>query len=343
MFDIETDFPLTPLQYIHDPWLNKYDVRLLVKRLDLLDRNISGNKAYKLLYNLHEAQRKGINTLVSFGGPYSNHLHALAATGHRYGFKTVGIIRGAQPKKLGETLVDLTQWGMALRYMSNNDYRYYRQQLAVDASTPLDCFDHLHEPYYVIPEGGSNVLGAAGCRLIIEEIERQLSGCYDYVAVACGTGATLAGIASGLSGTKVALGIAVLKANYIDQEVLRLMQQIADASGADKPVSNNWRMLHDYHCGGYAKFGSSLVEFMQRFSTVSDIPLEPIYTAKLFYAIYQLVESNYFSAGDTIVVVHTGGLQGLRGMAKKITRLQQLTVTADTVSNNEEIDSGLSL
>ncbi len=327
-----------PLQSVRESVLAEYGIELLVKRLDLINEDLSGNKAFKLRFNLQHARSQGIENLLSFGGPFSNHLHALAAAGHSYDFKTVGIIRGEKPVKLNATQEDLVRWGMVLRFVSREQFRRYRQvlladnggqksdQAASELATVLEQEGIIEQGsrYFVIPEGGSNLLGALGCREITAEIEEETAGNFEQIVLACGTGATLAGMASSLSASKKILGVAVLKgATYLDDEVNRIIDSLQDdADSANSSQQKNWLLNHDFHFGGYAQFDKELIDFIDYFENVSGINIEPIYTGKLFFAIYTLAKQGYWPRGSRIIAVHTGGLQGLRGNSEKIKQLR---------------------
>jgi len=289
----------TPIVEINDAEIDACGVRLLIKRIDLVHPVVSGNKWYKLKYNLQQAHQQGQQTLLSFGGAYSNHIHALAGAGRTEGFNTIGVIRGEPHQPLNATLQYATEQGMHLHYVSRADYRL--------KNTP-QFIANLAErfgPFYLIPEGGSNALALAGVKEIIGGIDVP----FDFVATACGTGGTLAGLIAGLQGEHQALGIAVLKGgDFINQEVALLLSQAGSAA------YSNWKIETDYHFGGYAKTKPELLDFMAEFERQHAIPLEPVYTAKMFYALFDKIKHGDFARGSTIVALHTGGLQGRASM-----------------------------
>ncbi len=180
----------------------------------------------------------------------------------------------------------------------------------------LSLFNLLREKFgefYLLPEGGTNLLALNGCSEIVNSININ----YDLICCACGTGGTVAGIITGLNGSKKALGFSVLKgADFLKTDVEKL---ILDYSGKDFP---NWQINQNYHFGGYAKTNDELLKFVQRFREVNNIPIEPIYTGKMFYGIYKLAEENYFRKGETIIAIHSGGLQGLAGLNERIRKKQ---------------------
>lgn len=285
----------TPVVEINEPLLEQAGVRLLVKRVDLVHPVISGNKWYKLKYNLIAAREQGHETLLSFGGAYSNHIHALAGAGKAYGFKTIGVIRGEPHSELNSTLCFATEHGMQLFYVNRADYR--------QKNSP-EFIAQLHQrfgDFYLVPEGGTNTLAVKGACEIVDDIP----GDVDVVACACGTGGTLAGVITGLQGRCRALGIAVLKgAGFLYDDV----QQLLD--GVD---AGEWTIDLDYHLGGYAKSKPELMTFLTRFEHMHGIQLDPVYTAKLMYALYTKIEKREFKPGATILALHTGGLQGRMG------------------------------
>ena len=275
--------------------LDKAGVRLLIKRLDLVHPVISGNKWYKLKYNLLAAREQGHDTLLSFGGSYSNHIHAMAGAGAEYGFNSIGVIRGEEHTPLNPTLQFAVDHGMQLFYLNRADYRR-KDSAEIIARLRAEFGD-----FYLIAEGGSNALAVKGCAEIIADIDQS----FDVIACACGTAGTLSGLIAGLHGERQALGVAVLKgAVFLNDEVKALLA----ASGL--PQFDNWRIELDYHFGGYAKTEPGLLEFMRRFETAYAIPLEQVYTGKLMFALFDLIGKGAFARGTTLLVLHSGGLQG---------------------------------
>ena len=301
--------PSTPLQKIQHPLLKKYRVQLYIKREDLIHPLISGNKWYKLKYNLIAAKIQGFSRVLSFGGAYSNHLHALAWAGKEYGFETVGVIRGELIDPLNPTLCDVTAWGMKLHPVSRTDYRRRHDE---DFVTQLRAH---YQPCYVVPEGGANALALKGCAEIVEGVDEQLDH-YDYLCVPCGTGATLAGISQALKPGVRLLGFSALK-KYTQFGVdIGRMYETADLPGRD-----NWQIIDGFHCGGFGKISIELIRFMTQWQDQTGIALDPIYTGKMMMGLFELLEGGFFKAGSSIVAVHTGGLQGLRGMKAKMDQL----------------------
>jgi 1-aminocyclopropane-1-carboxylate deaminase/D-cysteine desulfhydrase-like pyridoxal-dependent ACC family enzyme len=291
----------TPLQAVEWSPLASRNISLFIKRDDLLHPGISGNKFYKLYHHLQQAQMNDTSTIVSFGGAYSNHLHALSICGKLLGLQTVGVIRGEKPKRLSPTLVDAQLAGMQLHFVSREQYR--RRHNPEWLKELMLRF----APCMVVPEGGGGLLGAKGCMDIASSINQQLPGGYDAICVACGTGTTLAGLIAAAQPKASVYGYSALKGeDTLTQEVSTLVGQL----GAQQA---QWQIFTEYHCGGYAKLPDYLVKFMHIFETETGIQLDPVYTAKLFWGIAQQAEAGFWSEGSTVVAVHTGGLQGRRG------------------------------
>ncbi len=288
----------SPLSRLQHPLLESHDLHLSIKRDDLIHPHLQGNKWRKLKYNLQAARAAGHRTLLTFGGAWSNHIHATAAAGHYFGLRSIGIIRGERPPQLSPTLADAQRWGMQLHFIDRQSYREkHRDEFIASLHARFGEF-------YLIPEGGSNLAGIRGCGEIVDELEDD----YDVICVDCGTGATLAGIINGLRGSGQVLGFAVLKgADFIRRDVEQYLQQLGT------PTLDNWHINLDYHFGGYARTRPELMHFIQQFKQQHDIQLEPVYSAKMFYGIFDLIERDYFARGSRILALHSGGLQGLRG------------------------------
>ncbi|MEC4748241.1 pyridoxal-phosphate dependent enzyme [Methylomicrobium sp. Wu6] len=269
-------------------------IELWIKRDDRLHPIISGNKWRKLKFILDHAFALRSDTLISMGGAYSNHLHALAYAGKVLGLKTIGFIRGEQPPELSPTLHDCRSWGMELRFISRTDYRLLRQY-----REPFDL-PGIRTGQYWLPEGGAQPFALKGVAELVEEIGMP----FDVLCLPCGTGTTLAGCIAGLDGAQTALGFAALKnADFLIADVEELLL---------KPYTN-WRINQDYHFGGFAKTTPELIEFIRAFELAQQITLEPVYTGKMLYGLYDMISKGYFEPGQRIVAVHTGGLQGRRG------------------------------
>lgn len=296
LIKLEKAFNSSILTKIDDPLLLQYQVELWMKRDDLLHPVISGNKWRKLKYILDHALLLGADTLISMGGAYSNHLHALAYVGKVLGLKTVGLVRGEQPEMLTPTLRDMKKWGMELKFVSRAEYRLLRQY--------KNCHDlpGLKPRQYWLLEGGAQAFALKGVAELIAEIRIP----YDTLCVPCGTGTTLAGIIEAVPEHVAVLGFAALKnAGFLTAEVEAMLSQ----------SRNNWQINLDYHFGGFAKINTELNAFIEDLELKTTIPLEPVYTGKMMYAVYDLIKKHYFRPGERIIAVHTGGLQGKRGFS----------------------------
>lgn len=277
----------------------------------------SGNKFYKLYYNLLNARQQACSTVVSFGGAYSNHIHALAAAAHSLGLNSIGIIRGHRPETLSPTLKDAESKGMRLLFLNKKDYaqKHIAELLPILKQA---------EPYLLIPEGGDNLAGVRGCIAIAESLRAHMGSDPFTLCTASGTGSTLAGLVagSGTEGQVSCLGISVLRGeDRLSQRVRHYLQLLGHKSESAEEAKvqgqkqKTWQVISGYHHGGYAKVSSPLLAFMQAFENRNQLMLEPVYTAKLLWAIEQLALQDYWPSGSRIVALHSGGLQGRRGFA----------------------------
>jgi 1-aminocyclopropane-1-carboxylate deaminase len=286
-----------PIQRIHDNFLSKSGIRLSILRLDLIHPEISGNKWFKLKYNLECARNEGRDSLLSFGGPWSNHLHALAYAGQYFDFSTIGLVRGELPYPLNACLQDAKNAGMELVPVSRADYK--------NKDNP-EFAEYLKRQFgnvFLIPEGGANKAGVKGCKEIINLYPQV----FDLVCIACGTGTTLAGMAS--TSQIPLLGFQVLKGKgYIRRQVNTLMQQYQLSASCD------WNVCDDFHFGGYAKVNDEFLQFLTEFEQRHGLPLEPVYSGKILFGLYQLFKKrDFFPQNYSILAIHGGGLQGARG------------------------------
>ncbi len=291
------------LQPIAHPTAERRGVRLLLWRDDLLAPDLPGNKARKLKYNLQEATREGSTDLLTFGGAYSNHLAAVAAAGRLFGFATIGLVRGEAHLPLNPTLARCVADGMRLHYLDRATYRRRTEpEFLADIRQQFG-------PAYLLPEGGTNALALRGVAELIGELRQHTD--FDAVAVAAGTGGTLAGLALGLAEAghpARAVGVAALKgADFLRAEI----DALAQAASGQKLT--NYELHTAYHFGGYAKLPAELRQFIQQFEANFGVLLDPIYTGKLLFGVLDLLEKGHFARGSTVVAVHTGGLQAWAG------------------------------
>lgn len=305
---------------IHDDRLQRRGVRLHLLRLDLIDAALGGNKVFKLYGNIEAARKRRVDTLLSFGGAWSNHLYALAAAGQRLGFKTKAIIRGELPPQRNHCLSFLESAGMELIPVSRQQYRLrhdskWQQALLAE-----------HGPAMLVPEGGANLAGVTGCQQLAFLIA-QLPGTYDEVVMPCGTATTLAGLVAGMSllaqdnachtapvirpwpKSKVPAvrGMVVLKGMTSLQADV---QGWLEAQQATQRI--DWALDHSAHFGGYAKRSAEVSQFIHQFWQSHQIPLEPVYSGRMMKALFQRIDDGCYAQGTQLLALHTGGLQGRR-------------------------------
>jgi 1-aminocyclopropane-1-carboxylate deaminase/D-cysteine desulfhydrase-like pyridoxal-dependent ACC family enzyme len=294
--------PVSPtVQLLRSAETNEAKVQLSVLRLDQIQPEPSGNKWYKLKYNILQAQQEGHQKLLTFGGAYSNHIYATAAAGRHFGFSTIGIIRGERVEPLNPTLKFAEEQGMQLHFVSREDYR---------RKAKTHFINRLHQQFgefYLIPEGGTNLLAVQGCAEILPDSPE-----FDIVCCSAGTGGTLAGLLAGLAGQKQVLGFPALKGgDFLRSDIDRLTQAYCGQQ------FTNYRLITDYHFGGYARADKLLIDFMNEFYRKHRLLLDPIYTAKMMYGLFSLIEQGYFPAGTRLLAIHTGGLQGIDGFNQR--------------------------
>ncbi len=268
-----------------------------VLRLDLLHPVVSGNKPFKLSPYLQRARQEGLGGIVTFGGPYSNHIHATAHAAAAAGIPSIGIIRGEEPARPSPTLRDAAAWGMQLRFLSRECYRTLHQVKDAEA---VGC----PPGWMVIPEGGQGPEGVQGARSILDGVSHSD---YDRIVCACGTGTTAAGLRLAAGHRTAVVGISVLKGHHGLTQAIRVH--------ADKAPL---QVVDGYHFGGYARTTPALLAFMRRFRSVSGIPTDFVYTAKLMYAIDDLFRTGTFAPEERVLAIHSGGLQGNRSLPDDI-------------------------
>lgn len=277
-------------------------VEVWIKRLDIQFPLSIGNKAYKLKYNLKEAERLGYRLILTFGGAFSNHIAAVAAQGNKSGFKTIGVIRGEElGRDLGQTISQnptlalAKENGMLFEFVSRKAYR------DKETSGFRDGFFKKYGNMYIIPEGGTNDLAVKGCGEILTEEDKN----FNVICCPVGTGGTLSGLINSSEGHQILLGFSALNASS--------SQQI-------KPFvhKQNWEIFPESHFGGFAKINEDLVSFMNEFKQEYGVLLDPIYTGKMMFALIEKIKSGFFRKNSRILAIHTGGLQGISGMNGKL-------------------------
>ena len=284
------------IEEISIPLLIEKEVRLFIKRIDKVHPFVSGNKWFKLKYNLIEAQMQDLDTLLTFGGAFSNHITATAYAAKEKGFKSIGIIRGEEHLPLNPTLHFAKENGMELHYLSRSDYR---------KKTNPEFLEQLKAKFgsfYLIPEGGTNKLATQGAAEILEANDTQ-----DYICCAVGTGGTIAGIINASTAKQTVIGFPAIKGiDCIEKDIKNWTS------------STNYKFINTYTGKGYAKVSEKLVDFISEFNTANDIPLDAIYTGKMMMGVLDLISKNFFPKGSNILTIHTGGLQGNKGMSQRL-------------------------
>jgi 1-aminocyclopropane-1-carboxylate deaminase len=273
----------------------KNEISLYIKREDLLHPYISGNKFRKLKYNLAEAKNLKKDTLLTFGGAFSNHILAVAAAGNEYGFKTIGVIRGEELREQisdNPTLAKAQEFGMVFDFVSRENYRN-----KTNSNFILNLKQKFGD-FYLIPEGGTNEFAVKGCEEILVKTDVE----FDFICCAVGTGGTISGLINSSKDCQKVLGFPALKGDFLQEDIRKFAQK------------DNWELITDYHFGGYAKTDDKLIHFINDFYQKYKIPLDPVYTSKMTFGVMDLIEKDYFLPKSKILLIHTGGLQGVSGM-----------------------------
>ena len=274
-------------------------VELHIRREDLIHPFVSGNKFRKLKYNLIEAKKQHFESILTFGGAYSNHIAATAFAAQENGLRSIGIIRGdelADKMDDNPTLAFAKSCGMVFKFISREAYR---NKYEVDF---LEELANEFGKFYLLPEGGTNDLAVRGC----EEILTPKDAVYDVICTCVGTGGTIAGIINSSFSHQKILGFPALKGGFLQKDIRKFA------------INENWSLIDDYHFGGYGKVSPELIDFMNWFSNEYKILLDPIYTSKMVFGVMDMIKKNYFPDNSKILIIHSGGLQGIEGMNKKL-------------------------
>ena len=278
------------------PLLDEKEVRLFIKRIDKIHPFVSGNKWFKLKYNLFEAKKQGLNTLLTFGGAYSNHISATAFAAKEKGINSIGIIRGEEYLPLNPTLRFAIDNGMKLHYISRSNYK------EKTSANFLEDLKNQFGDFYLINEGGTNELAIQGAKEILDTNDTQ-----DYICCPVGTGGTIAGIINASTDKQTVIGFSAIKGiDALEKDIKKWT------------TKNNYKFINTYVGSGYAKVNEKLVKFINEFNIIHDIPLDAIYTGKMMMGILDLVAKDYFPRGSSILAIHTGGLQGNKGMNERL-------------------------
>ncbi len=285
------------------------EITLHIKREDLIHPFISGNKFRKLKYNLLKANEEKKTKLLTFGGAFSNHIAAVAYAGKENNIETIGIIRGEELESEyseNPTLQFAEECGMKFQFVSRDEYKNKSTNLFIE-KLKLNFGD-----FYLIPEGGANSLAVKGCEEIITEEDSQ----FTHVCCSVGTGGTISGLINASQLHQKIIGFPSLKGDFLSEDICKFA------------AKSNWELVTDYHFGGYGKINEELIRFINDFYQQTKIPLDPVYTGKMMFGIVELIEKGYFPKGAKILAIHTGGLQGIKGMNinLKNKNLQQIII-----------------
>jgi 1-aminocyclopropane-1-carboxylate deaminase len=322
------DLAYSPIQLLDDALFESNRLKLFIKRDDLIHPQIHGNKWRKLKYNLSVFKASGKSQILTFGGAFSNHIHATAAAGQLFNIKTIGIIRGERVDPLSPTLIFAEKSGMALHFVSREAYR--------NKDILLKELNALYGDFYLLPEGGTNNEAVHGCMEIVEEVHLQLGYKPDYFCVACGTGGTLSGMIVACEPHQKIVGMCVLKNNNLSDEITKILQTsvIPNIELTKVPfnlikkseIPTNWDLKTEYNFGGYTKWSPNLITFINDFKIKYGISLDPIYNGKMFYGVFDLIKKGYFKENSTIILVHTGGIQGIEGFNDFVLKKHNLAI-----------------
>lgn len=293
----------SPLEKITHPLFKQFGLEVFIKRDDLIHPIISGNKWRKLKGNLVQAKQLGKKGILSFGGAYSNHIHALAYACFSEKLPCIGVIRGEEFYQQNTTLKQAAQWQMQLKFVDRQTYRmrHHPDYLAELAKEFPD--------YFIVPEGGTNIYALSGMAEVIEELEQQVE--FDTLITATGSAGTISGLIAADNNKHQLIGIPVLKqGEYLVNEIKRLFPKNCQKF-------NNWQLRTEFHRGGYGKFSAADAERIVEFIDTTGIPFEPVYSGKMLLAFLDMMLAGEFKQGQRIVLLHTGGLQGLNGLAER--------------------------
>jgi len=278
-----------------------------IKREDLIHSEISGNKYRKLKYNVVEAQQRGFQTMLTFGGAFSNHLAAVAAMGRKTGMHTIGLVRGEEWEQTfhtNPTLQFCHENGMQLHFLNRSDYTQKETLPYVQKTLRKD------PTIYLLPEGGTNDLAVKGCEEILTESDHT----FDTICCSVGTGGTLAGLIKAAHRDQYILGFPALRNLELQSTLQKWVQK------------SQWELINDYTFGGYAKVNTTLVQFLNDFHKKFHIPLDPIYTGKMVFGIFDLIKKRQWQWGNNILIIHTGGVQGILGMNQRLLQKGMATI-----------------
>ncbi|HNJ58722.1 MAG TPA: pyridoxal-phosphate dependent enzyme [Chitinophagaceae bacterium] len=284
------------IQKLQSNLFNNIEVEVL--RTDEIHLIVSGNKWFKLKYYIQDCIKKGKETLATFGGTYSNHIVATAYACKSAGLKSIGIIRGEATKFSSHTLKDAESYGMELHFVSREMFKEKEK-----------IYNQFNKDVYWVNEGGLGALGSKGASEILLTANTSI---YTHIICACGTGTMCSGLISGALPNQKVIGISILKGNNDLENVVNSL--------VSKNNHASYSLLHNYHFGGYAKHPLELIQWMNELHKKENLPTDIVYTSKLFYAVKDLCNTNYFTSQDKVLVIHSGGLQGNLSLPKNTLR-----------------------
>jgi 1-aminocyclopropane-1-carboxylate deaminase len=299
--------PIT-IKTIHSELLKEKRVALDIALLDSIHPSFGGNKWFKLKYNIAEAKRRGAKAIVTFGGAYSNHIYATAAACMAYGIPCIGFIRGEDADRNNSTLSKAISFGMQVEFLSRLDY----------AEKDTELFEYeLHEKFgaiYIIPEGGANFFGINGCMEILKEIKNE----YDTILISCGTGTTLTGIVLSAAPHQQIIGFAPMKGGaYLKESIQYNLNDFLGNNEVVTELMQNVTIIDTYHFGGFAKVNDTLRQSKKELEQIFGFELDYVYTAKMFYGFFEMLQNGKINENQRLLAIHTGGLQGNKGFEIK--------------------------
>lgn len=299
------ELPKVELNEIKEELFEKNSIRVFLQREDQIHPVISGNKWRKLRYNIEKAIQLNKKSILTFGGAHSNHLHATAEACKLAGLKSIGIVRG---ERIGsQTISDCEKNGMELHFVSREDYSIRETK---------EYLNYLYETYdypFIIPQGGDNYHGTLGCTEILKATDLDP----DYIFVASGTGNTASGILISLEDHQKLFSVSALKGGFMKEEIKKSVQNFLLNEEITSEYMEQIEVLDDYHFGGFAKYQPELLDFISEFYQKHDIKLDPIYTGKMMFALYDQIKKGKIRTNSTVLAIHTGGLQGIVGFEKR--------------------------
>ena len=301
----------SPEEHVDSHLTGGYRVDIFVKRDDMIHPVVSGNKWRKLKWNIENAKEQGRDTLLTFGGAHSNHIAATAEAARIFGFKSIGIIRGEDADLRNPTLRTALRNGMKIHRVSRTEFRRNGDR------DYIESLRHRFGAFYFIPQGGENHYGVQGCTEIMKELKRH----YHRIFVACGTATTLSGMALGNARRSMLTGVSALKGGeFLFETVKHYVSKTFQDEETEREVLKNIEVLTDYHFGGYAKTKSELIEFMRNFYQKTSVKLDPVYTGKTAFAMYDVLKKYKANSNEKWLLIHSGGLQGIEATEAKLGR-----------------------